>query len=90
MASGSTSAGDGGIAVQQTNATTTEAYAFDSATTRWGFTGSFDPSQNAIVPDAFVSAVVVGSSADPADAPARYQVAGNIFVGTDQNVYIYS
>ena len=90
LASGSDSATDGGIAIQQTNATTTEAYAFDSATVRWGFTGSFDPSQNAIVPDAFVSAVVVGSSADPDDAPARYDKAGNIFVGTDQAIYIYS
>ena len=90
MASGSTAAGDGGIVVQQTSATNGEAFAFDSATTRWGLTGSFDASTNTIAPDAFMAAVVVGSGTNPDDAPARYDAKGNIFVGTDGEIYIYS
>ena len=90
MASGSTSAGDGGIVVQQTSATNGEAFAFDSATTRWGLTGSFDASTNTIAPDAFMAAVVVGSGTNPDNAPARYDAKGNIFVGTDGEIYIYS
>ena len=61
MASGSTTQGDGGIVVQQTGPADGEAFAYDSAQTRWGVTGSFDPSTNTIAPDAFMSAVVVGS-----------------------------
>jgi len=90
LASGSTSAGDGGIVIQQTTQDTGEVFAFDHANTRWGVSGSFDASQNAFVPDAFMAVAYVGSTADPADAPSRYQAAGNIFVGNDGEVYIYS
>lgn len=90
LASGSSANGDGGIVIQQDSAANGEAFAFDTATTRWGVTGSFDASTNTVAPDAFMAAVVVGTSADPADAPARYQAAGNIFVGNDQEIYIYS
>jgi hypothetical protein len=37
-----------------------------------------------------MAAVVVGAGTDPNDAPARYDAAGNIFVGTDESIYIYS
>lgn len=90
MASGSTAAGDGGIVVQQDSALNGEAFAFDAATTRWGLTGSFDASTNTIAPDAFMAAVVVGAGTDPNAAPARYDAKGNIFVGTDGEIYIYS
>ena len=90
MASGSTANGDGGIVIQQTSATNGEAFAFDSATTRWGLTGSFDASTNTIAPDAFMAAVVVGSGTNPDDAPGRYDKAGNLFVGSDGEIYIYS
>jgi hypothetical protein len=90
LASGSTSAGDGGIVIQQTTQDTGEVFAFDNTNTRWGVSGSFDASQNTFVPDAFMAVAYVGTSADPADAPSRYQASGNIFVGNDGEVYIYS
>jgi hypothetical protein len=37
-----------------------------------------------------MAAVVVGAGTDPNTAPARYDAAGNIFVGTDENIWIYS
>jgi hypothetical protein len=37
-----------------------------------------------------MAAVVVGAGTDPDAAPARYDAAGNIFVGTDENIWIYS
>lgn len=91
LASGSTTNGDGGIAVQQTAAGVTEVFAYDSAQTRWGVTGSFDPSTNTVAPDAFMSAVVVGSGGDAASGVvAKYQKAGNMFVSASGDIYIYS
>ena len=92
MASGSTATGDGGIVVQQTGPTDGEAFAYDSARTRWGVTGSYDPSTNTIQPDAFMSAVVEGDAGvnTPAAVVAKYTQKGNIFVGANQDVYIYS
>ena len=92
MASGSTATGDGGIVVQQTGPTDGEAFAYDSARTRWGVTGSYDPSTNTIQPDAFMSAVVEGGVGvdTPAAVVAKYAQKGNIFVGANQDVYIYS
>jgi hypothetical protein len=92
MASGSTATGDGGIVVQQTGPTDGEAFAYDSARTRWGVTGSYDPATNTIQPDAFMSTVVEGAvGADtPAAVVAKYAQKGNIFVGANQDIYIYS
>lgn len=90
LASGSNTAGDGGIVVQQGTNGIGEAFAFSDADVRWGVTGSFNGSTSTIVPDAFMAAVVVGTGTDPDAAPARYDKAGNIFVGTDQNIWIYS
>ncbi len=92
MASGSIATGDGGIVVQQTGPTDGEAFAYDSARTRWGVTGSYDPATNSITPDAFMSAVVEGGAGvnTPAAVIAKYAQKGNIFVGANQDVYIYS
>jgi hypothetical protein len=90
FASGSTSAGDGGIIVQQTTQNVGELFGFDSSTTRWAFTSSFNAANSAFTPDAFVSAVVVGAGTSPTAAPARYQANGNIFIGTDEGIWIYS
>jgi hypothetical protein len=90
LASGSNTGGDGGIVVQQGTQGIGEAFAFDLTAVRWGVTGSFDGSTSTIVPDAFMAAVVVGTGTDPDAAPARYDAAGNIFVGTDENIWIYS
>ena len=91
MASGSLANGDGGIAIQQTGPTDAEAFGWDSNIARWGVTGSFDAAQNALIPDAFLSLVTDGgSSNDPADAPAKYTKKGNMFIGADENIWIYS
>jgi hypothetical protein len=90
LASGSNTGGDGGIVVQQGTQGIGEAFAFDLTAVRWGVTGSFDGSTSTIAPDAFMAAVVIGTGTDPDAAPARYDAAGNIFVGTDENIWIYS
>jgi len=90
LASGSNTAGDGGIVIQQGTNGIGETFGYDNAVTRWGVTGSFDGSQATFVPDAFMAAVVVGAGTDPNAAPARYDAAGNMFIGTDENIWIYS
>ena len=90
FASGSNTAGDGGIVVQQGTQNIGELFAFDSGTTRWGLTGSFDASNISYTPDAFMAAVVEGAGTDPDAAPAKYDKKGNIFVGTDEGIWIYS
>jgi hypothetical protein len=90
LASGSSSTGDGGIAIQQTSGTVTELFGFDSGQTRFGITSSFDPSNTSFTPDAFMAAVVVGAGNNPDAAPARYDKKGNIFVASNQDIYIYS
>ena len=90
LASGSNTAGDGGIVIQQGTQNVGELFAFDSAVTRWGLTGSFTANQSSYTPDAFMAAVVVSASLNPNDAPARYNAAGNIYVSGDESIYIYS
>ena len=91
MASGSLANGDGGIAIQQTGPTDAEAFGWDSNIARWGVTGSFDAAQNALIPDAFLSLVTDGGASNaPADTPAKYTKKGNMFIGADENVWIYS
>ena len=90
MASGSTSAGDGGIVIQQTSATDGEVFGFDSATTRFGVSGSFDASQNTFTPDAFMATVIEGTDNDFDNVIARYTKKGNIFIANNEDIYIYS
>jgi hypothetical protein len=90
LASGSNSAGDGGIAVQQSGSLNSETFGFDSGLTRWGVTSSFNASQNAFTPDAFMALSLIGTGIDPTAVAARYQANGNIFIGTDESVWIYS
>ena len=90
MASGSTSVGDGGIVVQQATQDFGELFGYDQANTRWAVTGSFDSATSAFTPDAFMSTVVEGVGADPAAVVAKYTNKGNIFVGNDEGIWIYS
>ena len=93
LASGSTSAGDGGIVVQQTTQGFGEAFAYDESTSRWAVTGSFNASQATFTPDAFMAAVTSLSSTNPnTSGPAsRYNVKGNIYVSTvAEDIWIYS
>jgi hypothetical protein len=90
FASGSNTAGDGGIVVQQNIQNVGELFGFDSNTTRWAFTSSFNAADSNFTPDAFVTATVIGTGTVPTAAPARYQANGNIFIGTDETIWIYS
>ena len=90
FASGSTTTGDGGIVVQQATQDVGELFGYDSGTTRWAVDSAFDASTSAFTPEAFMAAVVEGADADPDNAPARYDKKGNIFVGTDEGIWIYS
>lgn len=90
LASGSNTTGDGGLVVQQGTQDVGEVFAFDSGTTRWGVTGSFNAASSSFVPQAFMAAVVEGTSGDPASAPARYVAKGNLFIGSDESIWIYS
>ena len=90
LASGSATTGDGGIVIQQEADEKGEAFAFDSAVSRWGVTSSYDASTNTITPEAFMAAVVIGSANDPTAAPTRYQAKGNIFIASNEDIYIYS
>ena len=92
LASGSNTAGDGGIVIQQGTQGIGEGFGYDNAVTRWGVTGSFDGSQATFVPDAFMAAVVVGGAGvnDPSTAPARYVADGNMFIADNGDIFIYS
>ena len=92
MASGSTSNGSGGFAVQQTSATDSEALGWvNSSVMRWGVTGSFDATNNTFTPDAFLSLAIEGTGNDPdAEVAAKYDKKGNIFVANNGEIHIYS
>jgi len=91
LASGSSGAGDGGIVVQQSVNKLGEAIGFDSATVRWGFSGSFDASQATLIPDAYVAAAFNGSTEDPfTETPARYDKSGNLFTSPAGEIFIYA
>lgn len=92
LASGSTSAGDGGIVVQQTTQDVGDAFAFEATAQRWGIADSIDASDNTITFDAFMVAALSTSDADPTgNLDSRYDAAGNIFTSTsDESIWIYS
>jgi hypothetical protein len=94
LASGSTSAGDGGIVVQQTGQDVGEVFAFDNGTSRWAIADQFDASQNVFTPDAFMANVSTGAATSNATINAlvddRYEAKGNLFIGNDEGIWIYS
>ena len=88
LASGSTAVGDGGIAVQQTGPADTELLAWDAVQLRWGFTSSFNPGAGAsFVPTQYVTAIADNNSLS---GSAKFQKAGNMYVDTAGEIYIYS
>ena len=93
FASGSNATGDGGIVVQQDTQNIGELYGYDSNTTRWGFTSSFDATDNSFTPAVFAGAVETSAVA-PSAAPI-YGGSGNgtgtIHVDTNTgDIYIYA
>ena len=94
FASGSNTTGDGGIVVQQATQDVGELFGYDSQTERWALDSAFDASTSAFTPEAFMSAVSTGNATSDAtiDAlvDARYQAKGNMFVGDDEGIWIWS
>jgi hypothetical protein len=90
LASGSNTAGDGGIVIQQGTQNVGELFAFDSAATRWGVTSSFDAGASSYTPDAFVALAIEGAGTDPDVVDARYDAKGNMFIASDETIWIYS
>lgn len=93
FASGSNTAGDGGIVVQQGTQNVGELYGYDSGTTRWGFTSSFNATGNSFTPIVYAGAVETSVTA-PSPAPI-YGGSGNgygtIHVDTlSGDIYIYA
>jgi hypothetical protein len=91
LASGSGGATDGGIVV---NSSATngigEVFGWDTNTSRWAVTSSFNATDSSFVPDAFMAAAIVAANATPSPA-ARYNKEGNIYVSTgDESIWIYS
>jgi hypothetical protein len=95
FASGSITAGDGGIVVQQGTQNIGEAFAYDSATTRWGFTSSFNAASASFSPAVYVGAVQTGTGQTAASTAPIYGGASNgygtIHVDTDDDeIWIYA
>ena len=93
FASGSNTTGDGGIVVQQGTQNIGELYGYDSGTTRWGFTSSFDATGNSFTPIVYAGAVETSAVA-PSAAPI-YGGASNGFgtIHVDSNtgdIFIYA
>jgi hypothetical protein len=93
FASGSNATGDGGIVVQQGTQNIGELYGYDSGTTRWGFTSSFDATGNSFTPVVYAGAVETSAVA-PSAAPI-YGGSGNgygtIHVDTNTgDIFIYA
>jgi len=93
FASGSNTTGDGGIVVQQGTQNIGELYGYDSGTTRWGFTSSFNSTGNSFVPAVYAGAVETSAVA-PSAAPI-YGGASNGFgtIHVDSNtgdIFIYA
>jgi hypothetical protein len=90
LASGSNTAGDGGIVIQQGTQNVGELFAFDSAATRWGVTSSFNAGDSSYTPDAFIALAIEGAGTDPDVVDARYDAKGNMFIASDETIWIYS
>ena len=73
LSSGSTSAGDGGIVVQQAADGVGKLFGYDSATGRWAITSSFDADTSSdFQPDAYVSMVISGSTLSQVSSSLAY------------------
>jgi len=90
MASGSNSTGDGGIVIQQATQNVGELFGFDLAATRWAVDSAFNAQASSFTPEAFMAAVIEGTGNLPSEAAARYVKKGNLFVGANEDIYIYS
>jgi hypothetical protein len=93
FASGSNTAGDGGIVIQQAIQNVGELFGYENSINRWGFTSSFNAASPSYTAAAFVTTTEVGTTAPPA-APIYGGASnglGNIYVrSTTEEIFIYS
>jgi len=88
FASGSTTAGDGGIVVQQGTQDFGDLFGYEATAARWGVQTNFDSATNSMAPEAYMSAVIDLAVPGQIDSP-KYQKNGNIKVQSGE-IYIYS
>ncbi len=91
IASGSTSATDGGIIVQGDD-TAGYALGYDSGTSRWVLDNNLAHNATDITPDAYVGTVELGTTdGDSQSAPTYGSGVGSIYVDTDDSeIWIYA
>jgi hypothetical protein len=91
IASGSTSATDGGILVQN-SATAGYALGYDNGTSRWVLDNNLTHNATDITPDAYVGTVELGTTdGDSQSAPTYGSGVGSIYVDTDDSeIWIYA
>jgi hypothetical protein len=93
FASGSNTAGDGGIVIQQATQNVGELFAYENSVNRWGFTSSFNASSPSYTAAAFVTTTEV-AAANPSAAPIYGGASngfGNIHVNSSTgDIFIYS
>jgi hypothetical protein len=93
LASGSATAGDGGIIIQQGTQNVGELYGFENSANRWGFTSSFDASNSSFTPAAYITTTEFAAS-NPSAAPLYGGASngyGNIHVNSSTGeIFIYS
>jgi len=93
FASGSNTAGDGGIVIQQGVQNVGELFGYENSINRWGFTSSFTANNPSFTAAAFVTTTEVGTVA-PTAAPIYGGASnglGNIYVrSTTEEIFIYS
>jgi hypothetical protein len=93
FASGSNTAGDGGIVVQQGIQNVGELFGYENSVNRWGFTSSFNAGSPSYTAAAFVTTTETSISV-PSAAPVYGGASngfGNIHVKTDTgDIYIYA
>jgi hypothetical protein len=96
LASGSSTTGDGGIIIQQATQDVGEVFGFDGVTgdERWGVGKNLHASSSAFTADAFMAAVLTGNASSDSAIDAivedRYEAKGNLFIGDDEDIWIYS
>ena len=96
LASGSSTTGDGGIIVQQATQDVGEVFGFDgvTGTERWGVGQGQDASLSSFTPEAFMASVLTGNADSDSTIDAlvddRYEAKGNLFIGDDEDIWIWS
>lgn len=84
-------AGDGGIIINQ-GSQTGAALGYDQSDTRFAIQMSLAATATAIAPDAFVTNTIEGASGvnTPSGVAANVTKKGNIFIGDNEDIFIYS